>query len=79
MSLLEIVRAFILPRGTAEEQKKHVQMLRQDRYWSDKDELPGELKFPEPVVIDGQRQTEKFVPSAVIEFNGARRGTVGAL
>jgi hypothetical protein len=79
MSLLEIVRAFILPRGTAEEQKKHVQMLRQDRYRSDKDELPGELKFPEPVVIDGQRQTEKFVPSAVIEFNGARRGTVGAL
>ena len=48
MSLLEIVQRFILPRGTKDEHKKHVQMLRQDRYRSDKGELPDGLEFPEP-------------------------------
>ena len=75
MSLLEIVRAFILPHGSVEEQKKQAQALRQDRYRSDKGELPDGMLFPEPAEIaeDG-RQTEKFVPLAVVEFNEARRG-----
>ncbi|HLI38765.1 MAG TPA: hypothetical protein VKV80_15705 [Streptosporangiaceae bacterium] len=76
MSLLEITRTFLLPHGSQEEQKKLAQVLRQDRYRSDKGELPGSLAFPEPaaVAVDG-RQTELFIPSSVIEFNQARRGT----
>ena len=75
MSLLEIVRAFILPHGSVEEQKKQAQALRQDRHRSDKGELPDGLLFPEPAeVAEDGRQTEKFVPLAVIEFNEARRG-----
>lgn len=74
-SLLAIVRAFILPDGSAEEQKKLTQVLRQDRYRSDRGELPGDLVFPEPAEIAGDgRQTELFIPVAVIEFNAARRG-----
>jgi hypothetical protein len=72
MSLLEIVRAFIVPEGTAERQAKYTQRLRQDRYRSDKGELRDGLVFPEPVEVDSQ--TEKFLPAAVIEFNEARRG-----
>ena len=79
MSLLEIVRAFILPRGSAEEQKKLAQALRQDRHRSDRGELPDGLLFPEPAEIaEGGRQTELFVPLAVIEFNEARRGAARA-
>ena len=77
MSLLEIVRAFILPRGGADEQKKLAQVLRQDRYRSDKGELPSGLRFPEPAeVAEDGRQTEMFVPLAVVEFNNARRGNL---
>lgn len=79
MSLLKIVKVFLLPRGTDEEQKKLAQMLRQDRYRSDKGELPNGLEFPEPArVADDGRQTEEFIPSQVIEFNAARRGAVRA-
>ena len=79
MSLLEIVRAFILPRGTKEEQKKLVQMLRQDRYRDDKGELPGGLMFPEPAgVAEDGRQAELFIPAAVLEFNEARRGATAS-
>lgn len=75
MSLLEITRTFLLPRGSYEEQRNLTQALRQDRYRSDKGELRGGLVFPEPAQIaaDG-RQTELFIPSQVIEFNTARRG-----
>lgn len=75
MSLLEITKAFLLPRGTDAEQRKRTQVLRQDRYRSDKGELPVGLEFPEPVAVrvDGWR-TELYVPSQVIEFNTARRG-----
>ena len=76
MSLLDISRAFLLPRGSGEEQKRLAQALRQDRYRDDKGELPGGLEFPEPAAVaDDGRQTELFVPSQVIEFNMARRGS----
>jgi hypothetical protein len=75
MSLLEITKTFLLPRGSREEQAKFAQVLRQDRYRSDKGELPDGLRFPEPAeVADDGRQTEKFIPAGVIEFNEARRG-----
>lgn len=76
MSLLEISRAFLLPDGTTDDQKKLTQALRQDRYRSDRGELPGSLVFPEPAgVADDGRQTELFIPASVVEFNAARRGT----
>ena len=78
-SLLSIVRAFILPDGSADEQKKLAQALRQDRYRSDRRELPDGLLFPEPAeTAEDGRQTELFVPFAVIEFNEARRGAARA-
>jgi hypothetical protein len=80
MSLLEIVRAFLLPSGTPEEQKNLAQALRQDRYRSDKGQLPDGLVFPEPVGVNAgfNGQAELFVPSQVIEFNTARRGGTAA-
>lgn len=75
MSLLNIVRAFILPHGTPVQQMKYTHRLRQDRWRSDRGELPGGATFPEPAEIaeDG-RQTELFIPAQLIEFNAARRG-----
>jgi hypothetical protein len=77
-SLLEIVRRFILPLGLPAEQGKYAQRLRQDRYRSDKGQLPDGLQFPEPAAVEGCRKTEKFVPLEVIRFNEARRGARAA-
>ncbi len=68
MSLLAIVRAGLVPDVT----KRALEM---DRHRSDRGLLPDGLLFPEPVgIAEGGRQTELFVPFAVVEFNEARRG-----
>lgn len=74
MTLLEIVRVFILPNCGNEEQKRFRAKLHSDRHRSDRGELPEGLRFPEPVQVEGPKRTEKFAPLAVIRFNNARRG-----
>jgi hypothetical protein len=51
-----------------------VKALRQDRYLSDRKELPDGLKFPEPVVEVRPGQTARFWSSEIAAFNEARRG-----
>jgi len=72
MGLLDIVRAFLLPGGSREDQQKLADVLRQDRWRSDHEQLPGGLRFPEPQRTVGQK--ELFDPAQVVEFNAARRG-----
>jgi T5orf172 domain len=51
-----------------------VPALRQDRYLSDKDQLPDGLKFPEPVAEVRNGQAERFWSAEIAAFNEARRG-----
>ena len=74
MGLVNIVRAFILPHGTPEQQRKYAQRLRQDRHRSDRGELPGGLVFPKPLTEVVPGQTELFWPGEITEFNMTRRG-----
>ena len=50
-----------------------VQALRMDRHRSDRGELPGGLRFPEPIAEVTPGQTEQFWSSELAEFNAARR------
>jgi hypothetical protein len=50
--------------------------LRMDRHRSDKGELPGGLRFPEPAGQSGQK--ELFIVSQVQDFDVQRRGTRAA-
>lgn len=50
-----------------------VKALRMDRHRSDLGELPDDLKFPEPVGLDGQK--ELFDIAAIQAFDELRRGT----
>lgn len=68
MSLWDIVAAGLVPCS--------VRALRQDRYRSDHGQLPGDLKFPKPALVDGQ--TERFWSADITAFNAQRRGTYQA-
>lgn len=66
VSLADAVKGGLTPGAT-------LQALRMDRHRSDKDDLPGGLKFPEPGGSDGS-QTELFWSAELAGFNEARRG-----
>jgi hypothetical protein len=66
VSLAQAERDGLVPGAT----KRALQM---DRHRSDKGELPGGLKFPEPAGRDGE-QTELFWSAELTAFNEARRG-----
>ena len=66
VSLAEAVAAGFAPGAT-------VQALRMDRHRSDKGELPGGLKFPEPDPEASRGQTERFWSSELAGFNAMRR------
>ena len=65
VGLAEAVAAGFAPGAT-------VQALRMDRHRSDKGELPGGLRFPEPGGLDGA-QKELFWSSELAGFNAMRR------
>jgi hypothetical protein len=71
VSLAEAVAAGFTPGATAA-------ALRMDRHRSDKGELPGGLKFPEPVGEAVSGQTERFWSADLAEFNAARRSSRAA-
>lgn len=71
VSLAEAVAAGFAPGAT-------VQALRMDRHRSDKGELPGGLKFPEPVEAAVSGQTERFWSADLAGFNAARRSSRAA-
>ena len=52
--------------------------LRQDRYRSDKGELPAGLVFPKPVAEVAPGQTERFWSAEIADFDTRRRGAVRA-
>lgn len=70
VSLAEACRDGYVPGAT-------VRALHQDRYRSDKGELPGGLKFPEPERLRGA-QTELFWSADLAGFNAARRSSRAA-
>ena len=67
VSLVEAVEDGHAPGAT-------VKALRQDRYRSDKGELPDGLVFPKPVTEVAPGQTERFWSAEIAEFNLRRRG-----
>ena len=67
VSLAESVAGGYAPGAT-------VQALRQDRYLSDRRELPDGLTFPEPVAEVRNGQAERFWSSEIAQFNAQRRG-----
>ena len=69
VSLVEAVEDGHAPGAT-------VKALRQDRYRSDKGELPDGLLVPRPVAEVVPGQTERFWSSEITEFNAARRGSL---
>lgn len=71
VSLSEAVEGDWTPGAT-------VKALRQDRYLSDRGELPDGLEFPKPVKEVGPGQTERFWSNEIAEFNKVRRGSVAA-
>jgi hypothetical protein len=71
VSLAEAVAAGFAPGAT-------VQALRMDRHRSDKGELPGGLKFPEPVREAVSGQAERFWSADLAGFNAARRNSRAA-
>jgi hypothetical protein len=64
VSIAEVIERGFAPRAT-------VKALRQDRYRSDKGQLPEGLEFPE--VAERNGQTERFWSSEITEFNAQRR------
>jgi hypothetical protein len=67
VSLAEAVDRGFAPGAT-------VKALRQDRYRSDKGELPDGLEFPKPVAEVVPGGTERFWSGEIAAFNAARRG-----